>query len=312
MGTPRIIFACPFPRDQIAGGIRHTYQHADLLRRQGIEALVFSPQGHPSWFRSQAEVVSDPAFGFTSDDILVVNEIVSEVTQQFLRLPSRKQMFCQNQFYSFGQVLGLHGHDELGISEVYGSSLSIREFYRRVYGYPCIDVVPYAIDGQLFRPAAKRMQIAYVPRKLPFEAEFIRTAFQRGNPRYRTIPWVAINGRSEEEAAEIMAESAVFLSLGHLDSFGLTAVEAMSAGCAVIGLHGGGGLEFATADNGCWFFYDQLLDCVAALGDVVAELERGDAALQTRIDAGRRTAARYNEAATLAALLNHFQHSLRP
>jgi len=302
----RIIFACPFPGDQIAGGIRHTYYHADLLRRCGVEAMIFSPQGHPDWFRSGAEVVSSPSFRFTANDIVVVNEIVSEVSLNFLRLPGQKQMFCQNQFYSFGPHLGLKDHAELGISEVYGSSLSIRAFYRQIYGYGDIDIVPYAIDATLFKPASKRMQIAFIPRKLPFEAGFIQTAFQKSHPQYRSIPWVAIEGRSEEETATIMAESALFLALGHRDSFGLTAVEAMSAGCAVVGFHGGGGLEFARPDNGDWFYGDQLLECVSALGAAVRRLEQNDPTTLSKITQGRRTAEAYNEDATLAALLRHF------
>ncbi|HVI51677.1 MAG TPA: glycosyltransferase [Candidatus Sulfotelmatobacter sp.] len=304
--TRRIVFACPFPHDQIAGGIRHTYRHAELLADRGIEAMVFSPRGHPSWFRSEAPVVTDPGFRFRPDDIVVINEIVSEVSLNFLRLPCEKQMFCQNQFYSFGPFLGLKDHAELGISQVYGSSRSIRDFYRQVYGYTDIDIVPYAIDGTLFKPAAKRMQIAYIPRKLPFEASFIQAAFQKSHPRYRTLPWIAVENRSEEETAAIMAESAVFLALGHRDSFGLTAVEAMSAGCAVVGLHGGGGLEYARPDNGRWFHADQLLECTAALGAVVRGLEQNDPEILAVAAQGRQTAAGYNRDATLAALAAHF------
>lgn len=308
----RIIFACPFPADQIAGGIRHAYQHAALLRRSGVEAMVFSPSGHPHWFRSDAEVVSDIGFRFHPDDIVVVNEIVSEVSLSFLRLGCRKQMFCQNQYYAFGPLLGLQDHAQLGISEVYGSSQSIREFYRRIYGYPDIDIVPYAIDGALFRPAEKRMQIAFIPRKLPFEAQFIQTAFQKCFPHLRALPWVAIEGKSEEETAQVMGESALFLALGHRDSFGLTAIEAMSADCAVVGFHGGGGQEYANAGNGDWFFHDQLLDCVLALGRAAEELERGDPSRLAKIAAGRNTAARYSQQATQAALLTHFSKPSPP
>lgn len=302
----RIIFACPFPRGQIAGGIRTTYRHAEMLRDHGVDALVFSPDGHPDWFQSRARVHQDSRFVFHPDDIVVMNEIVDDVALNFLRVAARKQMFCQNQFYVFGRHLGLHDHAELGIEQVYCSSQSIQAFFRSVYGYGELDVVPYAIDSALFRPADKRLQIAYVPRKLPFEAEFIRTAFQKKFPTWRSVPWVAIEGQSEQATAETLARSAVFLALGHRDSFGLPAVEAMSAGCLVVGFHGTGGLEFTTPDNGLWFHGDQLLECVDALAAAVHAVERGDDRAAAMVAAGRRTAARYNLDSTRAALLRHF------
>lgn len=302
----RIIFACPFPRDQIAGGIRTTYRHAEMLREHGADALVFSPDGHPTWFRSGARVHDDSRFTFRPDDIVVVNEIVDDVSLNILRVPARKQMFCQNQFYVFGRNLGLHDHAELGIEQVYCSSESIREFFSSVYGYPELDVVPYAIDPALFRPVEKRLQIAFVPRKLPFEAGFIQTAFRKKFPAWRSLPWVAIEGQSEQAAAETLAQSAIFLALGHRDSFGLPAVEAMSSGCVVVGFHGTGGLEFTTPRNGSWFHGDQLLECVDALAVAVQGVERGEAWVPAMIAAARETAAHYSLDNTRAALLRHF------
>ena len=301
-----VVFACPFPRGQIAGGIRTTYRHAQWLAEAGVDASVFSPDGHPDWFRSDARVDASGRLTVRPHDIVVVQETLDGATAQFLRLAARKEMFCQNQFYVFGQLPGLHDHAALGISRIYGSSVAIRDFFARVYGLPPIDIVPYAIDPELFRPAAKRLQIAYVPRKLPFEAGFIQTAFQIRFPALRGVPFVPIQGRSEAQTAEIMAQSAVLLALGHLDSFGLPAIEAMAAGCAVVGLHGTGGLEFATAENGRWFHHGELLDCVDALGAVVGALAQGEDWVARMIDAGRRTAARYTPAAARAALLRHF------
>lgn len=303
----RIIFACPFPRDQIAGGIRTTYRHAEMLLGAGVDAAIFSPDGHPGWFRSSAKVLTGPGLSVAPTDVVVVNEILDDVLMKFLGLACRRQMFCQNQFYSFGRNLGLRDHAQLGLDGVYCASESIRDFYARIYGYDDLDVIPYAVDGALFRPAPKRFQIAYVPRKLPLEAEFIRSAVQRKFPAWRHVAWVAIHDKSEEETARIMGESAAFLALGHRDSFGLPAVEAMSAGCAVVGFHGGGGQEFATPDNGRWFHPDQLLDCVDAVGDMLAALDRNDDAILRQIQNGRVTATRYTSERTLGALLRHFR-----
>jgi glycosyltransferase involved in cell wall biosynthesis len=301
-----IVFACPFPRGHITGGIRTTYRHAEWLAEAGADASVFSPDGHPSWFRSRARVNDSGRLAVGPRDIVVLGETLDDVTIRFLGLAARKEMFCQNQFYVFGRHAALRSHAELGISRIYGSSRAIQDFFARVYGSPAIDIVPYAVDPSLFRPAEKTLQIAYVPRKLPFEAGFIRTAFQIRFPALRHVPFVAIEGRSEEETAAIMGRSAVLLALGHLDSFGLPAIEAMASGCAVVGLHGTGGLEFATPANGRWFHHGQLVDCVEALGEVVGALSDGEAWVREMIEAGRRTARRYTPDAARGALLGHF------
>jgi Glycosyl transferases group 1 len=307
MSERRIVFACPFPRDQIAGGIRTTYRHAEMLRNHGVDVSVFSPDGHPVWFKSAAQVIDGTTLTVTPTDIIVVNEIIDDVSMNFLRLPARAHMFCQNQFYSFGSKLGMRNHCDLGIDSVYCASESIRDFYTSIYGYDDMSVIPYSVDDALFCPRPKALQIAYVPRKLPFEAEFIRTAFMKKYPNYRSVSWWPIDGKSEEEAAEIMGKSAVFLALGHRDSFGLPAIEAMSSGCAVVGFHGGGGLEFAHSDNGLWFYNDQVLNCVDALYSTVSGWEQQSQDVLRRIESGRQTAAGYNARRTLAALLKHFK-----
>ena len=49
---------------------------------------------------------------------------------------------------------------------------------------------------------------------------------------------------TQEEVASVLKRAANFLSFGHPEGFGLPPLEAMSAGCLVIGYHGMGGREF--------------------------------------------------------------------
>ena len=55
---------------------------------------------------------------------------------------------------------------------------------------------------------------------------------------------VKIEDATQEEVASVLKRAAIFLSFGHPEGFGLPALEAMSAGCFVIGYHGMGGREF--------------------------------------------------------------------
>jgi len=55
---------------------------------------------------------------------------------------------------------------------------------------------------------------------------------------------VLIDKFTQARAAEVLRESAVFLSSSHPEGFGLPPCEALACGCVVIGYHGNGGSEF--------------------------------------------------------------------
>ena len=56
--------------------------------------------------------------------------------------------------------------------------------------------------------------------------------------------FVPIDGLPEKEVAEILKESALFMSFSKAEGLGLPPLEAMACGCIVIGYHGQGGQEF--------------------------------------------------------------------
>ncbi|WP_445370631.1 glycosyltransferase [Methylomonas sp. HW2-6] len=58
---------------------------------------------------------------------------------------------------------------------------------------------------------------------------------------FEIVPFINL---PQAEVARIYRDSAVFLSFGYPEGFGLPAAEAMASGCVVIGFHGGGGREF--------------------------------------------------------------------
>jgi hypothetical protein len=76
----------------------------------------------------------------------------------------------------------------------------------------------------------------------------------------------------------------------------------MAAGCAVVGFHGYGGMEYASNENGIWLRPDHLEEVVDALAGVIGRADRGDKDLIAMWDAGLATAKRYNRERTKQAL----------
>jgi glycosyltransferase involved in cell wall biosynthesis len=89
-----------------------------------------------------------------------------------------------------------------------------------------------------------------------------------------------------------MSQSAIFAALPLLESLGLTSLEAMAAGCHVVGYTGHGGAEYATAQNGDWIAEGDHDTFVEKLRQACAEFHTGN----PRLQAGRATAAQFSRA----------------
>ena len=279
---------------RIAGGIKVAYRHVATLRRNGLDAvIVHRVAERPDWFAApDVPVAAFSELAFEAADVVVVPEDARHSLRTMARLPPRKVMFCQNHFYLASGLVESSDLRGFGIEAVMTSGDEITGFLRwRLPDLP-LSTVHLAIDPEIYRPLPdKRLQFAAVPRKRPYEYRFIRDMVSFGYPASERFGWVELTDASEAEVAQAMAGSAVFLSLARLEGVGLTGLEAMACGCAVAGFLGGGGREFATAENGWWAPDD---DCVAAARQLAACLEAVlDGAAATRVAAGRATAARY-------------------
>lgn len=300
----RIIFLNPFGKNEITGGIKTAYRQVELLAELGFEALVYQPDGPPSWIDTRAQVLTGSPFAPTPGDILVFPEVLNGMLAEIVQtpLPVKKVLFCQAHYYTLFNTIPPTRYRDVGFARVVCQSAIAKGFLERVLRLKDIAVIPCAIDTELFFPRAKAMQIALIPRKLPREAAAIHRIFALKYPHFSSIPWQVIENKSERETAEIFGSSAIVLSLPFLESFGLVPLEAMASGAIVAGFRGYGGQEYATADNGFWFAPDHLEEVADLLARIVAGLQRNDPELIKTRDAGFATAARYSKERARAAL----------
>lgn len=302
----RVVFLCPSNPERITGGIKMSYRHCEELQESGVDAAVWQPRGRPTWMQTKVKPLADRDFAAKAGDILFFAEDLVPHLKPFRSPdgPVTNVLFCQAQYYIFNPLLVGKTHYDLGFNRVACCSKAAQTFLHRVFGYANVPIIPCSVDMERFRPLAKKLQIAVILRKLPHHYGLIRQIFHRRFPALRDVPWVEINKEHEDVAARVLGESAFFLSLSFLESFGLTPLEAMASECAVIGFHGYGGLEYATRENGIWFWNDQVQEVSEAMGKAILDYRSDGEKYAQMIAAGAKTVARYSREHARRALLD--------
>lgn len=304
----RVIYLSPFARTEITGGIKTVFRHVELLRAMGIEASVCAPDGMPVWFSSKATLTAPVAPLSDKGNLVVFPEILGGPLAQAARIatPAAKALLCQNQYYAFNELIPRFTYAELGFVKLMTVSDVAKSFLERVFAPATFEVLPVWVDERMFFPRQKELRIAVMPRKLPRQYELIRNIFQLKFPRLRHVPWDVIVDKSEAEVAESLGHAAILLALNSMESVGLVPLEAMASGCVVVGFHGYGGLEYATAANGLWTRPDYLEETADTLAEVLTGIERGEERWQGMREAGEATARRFNRRSLEEALKKAF------
>ena len=271
------------------------HRHVEALAAHGFDAFVrpYRDDAGPPWFDQAAPRMLRGPYHPRQDDVLVFPEDNRALIERSLKSPVRKVVFCQNHYYA---SLGIGSYPTLttvGINAAIAASETILRFLRERFPETATALVPYPIDELLFQPRSKRVQVCYAPRKRPIEATYILDRLRSMNPDLRSIPFVEISDMHERQVAEVMGESAVFLSLNRLEGFGLMPLEAMASGCVVIGFTGVGGREYATSANGFWTENEDCCQCVNDLANLLRLVTAGTPIITSIVEAGRRTARAY-------------------
>lgn len=101
----------------------------------------------------------------------------------------------------------------------------------------------YSIDHSKFKAnTVKKNIITYMPRKLPKHSALVIAFLSTSLPsNWQLLP---IQHKTEQETAEMLAESKIFLSFSEFEGCPLPPLEAALSGNYVIGYSGEGGNEY--------------------------------------------------------------------
>jgi glycosyltransferase involved in cell wall biosynthesis len=276
MGRPTVFVFCP-DYDVPSGGVRKLYRHVDVLNAHGQPAAVLHHREgfRCSWFPNATRVVSAAQARVSRSDYVVLPEVYrGDLAATAPGSP--KVIFNQNCYLTFpADVLERGPAATPYRSPEVVAALVVSEDSREYlsYAFPGLRVLRlrYGIDTKLFAPRGpKRRLVAYLPRKNADHAGQV-LALLRLRGALAGYELAAVDGRPPEEVAAVLRASAVFLSFGFPEGFGLPAAEAMACGCVAVGYHGGGGKEFWRRD----FSYPVEVGDVVGFARAAEEVLRG-------------------------------------
>lgn len=273
----KIYFICPNNKFA-SGGVKQIYRQVELLNKNGFNAVVLHKKAiKENWFSNKIPIETSPyifkklKYLFTNkkidflksatleflkkrstkiekDSILVFPEIYGPKIYE-IEKGTRKVIFNQNCYYSFEhyspfqkreETPYLH-HDTIATICCSEDAKNYLEFT-----FPDAKIIRMflGVDSRIFSYSqAKKKQIAFMPRKLSEDVTQVINILRQRN-LLKDWEFASIDNKSEKEVAEIMKQSAIFLSFNHREGFGLPPVEAMATGCYVIGYCGQAGKEY--------------------------------------------------------------------
>jgi hypothetical protein len=220
------------------GGIKQLYRHVDILNKNGFKASIIHSKRkfRCTWFENDTNISYLAKTKMEKPDYLVVPEIYGELfsneikvgglnrkLKEFINLAKNTVIFNQCCYLSFnGYSIAKDDINPFWLSK---------------------SVIATIVVSEDSRQYMKKKQICFMSRKLRDDVTQVINILKYRNflGDFKLIP---IENRTEQEVAEIMKDSLIFLSFSYREGCPLPPMEAMMCGCLVIGYDGRGGREY--------------------------------------------------------------------
>jgi hypothetical protein len=266
----RIFYYC-YDNSAPAGGEKDSYQHVDVLNRNGYEAYVYhrGPGMRLTWFDNETKVVDSKRFVelYNRDqDILVFPE---NLGAEMLRYPGRRVIFNKGIFGGFAAL-------KFGSLDPYVDSATIAVLavsqhnaaHLRI-AYPTIPIYRvYAhIRSDLFVPKLfheKSRRIIAPAKDIPLLTTLYRMFRARSARTLNgTWEWFVLSGQTERETASLLADSPVLVFPSVHEGLPRLPLEAMCCNCLVAAFKAGPLFEILPPGQG--FNYGDLIGMLSWL-----------------------------------------------
>jgi hypothetical protein len=303
-----------------SGGNKQLRLMAGLLTELGVENFLlrdrkfFGPDGgfdDNVFYNASVPLApfpfEDAGARLHSDDVLILPEVLLETSLAICQgWKCRIALNNQNGFYGLRYAPSrclCAASIEFAIANAPYVAGLCRDFHgirpERIFEIPYwVARGPFALADS---EGPRRLAVCYMPRKLADEGQRVRELVSQTYPE---VPWVEIDGLSEDEVARRLRGNQIFFSAQYLEGFGLPALEAMACGSLVAGFAGTDQFAhpYVAPDNGLWAPDGDVRAAATAVCTAIDVVREGEARHQQYLAAGRRTAQRFTREPVLQAL----------
>lgn len=255
------------------GGNKITYRHVELLNQLGFPACIVHQNRDFRYdqFTHHPPVMAMEDLRLTASDFFVLPEDLGPALNR-IAPGINKIIFNQNAYSTFRgyQLFDSNRPPYLHPDTV--ATLVVSEDNKRYLeaAFPGLSPVRLRIS---FRQdifycedlSQKKKQLCFMTRKN--SSDVLQVISQlRARGVLQGWRFVALQNATEEEVATTMKESAMFLSFGHPEGISLSNIEAMAAGCYVVGYSG----------MGCREYFDPGYCTEVPFGDITQFVEQAE------------------------------------
>ncbi|MGM8361088.1 glycosyltransferase [Flavobacterium sp. ARAG 55.4] len=307
----KIYFICTDNKQPI-GGVKQLYRQVDILNKNGFDAYIVHRKKdfRHTWFQNDTRIIYNLSIFTKIDDIilkkrtkpfkkfknffrkrkedtierngiLVIPEIYGPYVSE-LYSNMEKVIFNQNCYYTFNNCeIENTNNIPTYLNKKHLASIVVSEDSKKYLQLAFPLSITHRIhlgintDKFIYNKISKKKQIAYMPRKLEDDIVQIISILKIRN-NLGNWNFIPISGKSEDEVAQILNETLIFLSLNHREGFGLPPAEAMASGCIVIGYAGQGGKEYFKPNFSFKIDEGNILQFVNTIEETCLKLEQND------------------------------------
>ena len=304
-----ITYLCPVVNHS-AGGIKVLYRHSEMLSAHGIDSCIFQPDNPAyscTWFKHNAKLREAKPFNIQNDFVVVPEVWAASMGKQCLERNIKYAIFVQNAFLiragknqNATELKKIYQEADLIMSISEHTTEMISLAYPNIQENKIIRLLPNM--GGNFTSGKKKKIISFMPRKLPDHAEMVYFLLKEHLPEDWSL--VPVVNKSEDEVANLLSESSIFLSFSDLEGFGLPPLEAAFCGNMVVGYTGQGGKEyfdppvFHEVQNGDFVKY------IEGVMEAIKKVDAGMLASPVFTEQVERLKTKYSKENELAHLLS--------
>jgi len=269
----RIYFLVQDTKGNPKAGIRHIYDIALVLKKQGYNSIIMHEtsdyKGVSEWLGEEYmelphQVIEGQNLPISPEDFVVIPEIYGHVMEQIKNLPCGKIVLCQSYDYMLETLPPGVSWSQYGFIKCITTSEFQKNYINEIMRNVSIDVLPINIPDTFSKKSnPSKPIIAIHTRDQRDTAKIIKTFYLK-YPQFRWITFRDMRGITQKDFANFLKDSFVSVWVDNESAFGTFPLESMISGTPVIGKIPNLKPDWMSENNGVWTYqFNEIVDILS-------------------------------------------------